>query len=162
MTDPNVAYSDYSRCCHKIIFPAHQFGHIILLSMLPAWAFTFLLRLIEACLHCQCSLRALFSHYLNNRGRFSFFMASAEHSDKTFVSCLTLHRVWGRKFPWHMQTHSLFSVKYSEQFKRNKIIPGLPPCVPVLLPSQHQLPVSFCSSTTRLSHFVFPGFSPQL
>lgn len=106
----------HSRCCHKITFPAHQFDHIILLSMLPAWAFTSLLHLIEACLHCQGSLHAVLGHYLQfgDRGRFSFWVANAKHSDNPFVPFLTLHLMLGRKFPWYLQTSSLFSVKLSK------------------------------------------------
>lgn len=97
----------HSRCCHKIIFPAHQFDHIILLSMLPAWAFTSLLHLIEACLHCQGSLHAVLGHYLqfSDRGRFSFWVANAKHSDNPFVPFLTLHLMLGGKFPSWKWTH---------------------------------------------------------
>lgn len=162
----------HSRCCHKIIFPAHQFDHIIFLSMLPAWAFSSLQYLIGACLHCQHSLHAVLGHYLqfSDRGRFFFWVARARHSDNPFVPFLTLHLMLGREFPWCPQMNSLFSGKVSKTThfpplcikKKKKNIPGLPPRMLFLLPSQHQLLVSFCSPSTCLSPFVFPDFSPWL
>lgn len=84
--------------------------------MFPEWAFTSLLHLIETCLHCQCSPCAVLGHYLqfSDEREVSFWVVSVKHSDNPFVPFLTLHLLLGRKFPWHLQTNSLFSVKLSK------------------------------------------------
>ena len=105
-----------SRCCHKIssfssssVWPYYPSLHAPSMGFyFPAASNRGLSSLSTLSTCCPQSLSPI---QWQEGDSSSEWVVNAKHSDNPFVPFLTLHLMLGRKFPWNLQTSSLFSVK---------------------------------------------------